>query len=411
MKIKNVSARQIYDSRGVPTLEACIELENGVKGYGSAPSGASTGSHEACELRDGTDNAYFGKGVYRAVENVNGSIAPAISGMNVCDQEKIDERMIELDATDNKSRIGANAMIAVSWAAADAAAKAQGTELFRYLGGVRAAELPCPMFNVLNGGRHANNNLEIQEFMFVPSGADNFHEAMRMGSECYHALKMLLNDSGIPTAVGDEGGFAPNLDRDEQAFEWMLRAIEKAGWHPGEDVCLAVDCAAAEWQRNGEYVQPKSGKVLTCDELFDMYRRFSAEYPLISIEDPLAEDDFDGFCRLTEQLGDDVMIVGDDLFTTDPTRIFHGIALGAANAVLIKPNQIGTLTETMEAIRIAEKNGYSIVISHRSGETESSAIADLAVAANAEFIKSGAPARSERLAKYNRLLKIEELIG
>ena len=406
MKICNVSARQIYESRGVPTVEARVVLSDGSVGVGSAPSGASTGSHEAHEKRDGLE-AHFGKGVTMAVENVNTKICGALTGLDAMRQAAVDECMIELDESPNKANLGANATIAVSWAVADAAAKSASLPLYRWLGGVQAADMPCPMFNVINGGRHAGNNLEIQEFMFVPVGADSFHEAMRMGTECYRALQGLLQEAGLSTGVGDEGGFAPNLERDEQALEWMVRAIEAAGWVPGEDVGLAMDIAASEWVSGEGYVQPKAGRAFTQDMLAEMYAGLAKRYPLVSIEDPLGEEDFAGFRRLTDELGAEMMIVGDDLFTTNSERIFRGIAMGAANAVLIKPNQIGTVTETLDAIRIARQNGYSVIVSHRSGETESSAIADLAVAVNAEYIKAGAPARGERLAKYNRLLQIE----
>ena len=409
MKIHNVSARQIYDSRGVPTVEARVELSDGSVGVGSAPSGASTGSYEAHEKRDGME-AHFGKGVSLAVEGVNTKIRERLIGRDALNQAAIDESLIELDESPNKANLGANATIAVSWAVADAAAKSVRLPLYRWLGGVQAAELPCPMFNVINGGRHAGNNLEIQEFMFLPVGADSFHEAMRMGTECYHALFRLLSEAGLNTTVGDEGGFAPNLERDEQALDWMMRAIEAAGWTPGEDVSLALDVAASEWAKDDGYLQPKSGRAYNRDELIEVYNQLVSRYPLISIEDPLGEEDFVGFRQLTEEMGSDVMIVGDDLFTTNSERIFRGIAMGAANAVLIKPNQIGTLTETLDAIQIARKNGYGVIVSHRSGETTSSAIADLSVAVNAEYIKAGAPARGERLAKYNRLLEIESQI-
>ena len=407
MKIIDLCAHQIFDSRGVPTLEARVALKDGTVGVGSAPSGASTGSHEARELRDGGD-AYQGKGVGRAIENVNGPIREALLGMDAALQGRIDDRFQELDGSADKSRLGGNALIAVSWAVADAAARSAGMELYQWLGGAQARQLPCPMFNVVNGGRHANNNLEIQEFMFVPSGADSFHEAMRMGSECYHALRRLLSEAGLSTAVGDEGGFAPNLERDEQALEWMVRAIEAAGWKPGEDVCLALDCAAAEWADEEGYRQNKSGARFQRSGLIEFYHALSERYPLISIEDPLGEEDFEGFREITDALGDDLMIVGDDLFTTNAERLFRGLALGAANAILIKPNQIGTVSETIETVQLARRNAYNVIVSHRSGETLSSAIADLAVAVNAEYIKAGAPARGERLAKYNRLLEIED---
>ena len=407
MKIIDLCARQIFDSRGMPTLEARVALKDGTVGCGSAPSGASTGSHEACELRDGGD-AYCGKGVNRAIENVNGPVREALTGMDAALQGRVDDRLRELDGSADKSRLGGNALIAVSWAVADAAARSAGVELYEWLGGVQARQLPCPMFNVINGGRHADNNLEIQEFMFVPSGADSFHEAMRMGTECYHALRRLLSEAGLSTAVGDEGGFAPNLERDEQALEWMVRAIEAAGWKPGEDVCLALDCAAAEWADEEGYRQSKSGAHFQRSGLIEFYHALSERYPLISIEDPLGEEDFEGFREITDALGDDLMIVGDDLFTTNAERLFRGLALGAANAILIKPNQIGTVSETIETVQLARRNAYNVIVSHRSGETLSSAIADLAVAVNAEYIKAGAPARGERLAKYNRLLEIED---
>ena len=409
MEIRDLRARQIFDSRGVPTLEVRAELADGSVGIGSAPSGASTGSSEAKELRDGGE-AYGGKGVGRAVDHVNGQIREALLGMDAADQMRVDERMGELDGTQDKSKLGGNAMIATSWAVADAAARGAGMELFRWLGGAQARQLPCPMFNVINGGRHADNNLEIQEFMFVPSGADSFREAMRMGTECYQALKRLLHDAGLSTAVGDEGGFAPNLGRDEEALEWMVRAIESAGWKPGEDVCLALDCAAAEWAQGEGYRQPKSGAWFRRGELIEFYDALSRRFPLISIEDPLDEEDFDGFREITDALGGDLMIVGDDLFTTSAERLFRGVALGAANAVLVKPNQIGTVTETLETVTLARKSAYSVVVSHRSGETLSSAISDLAVAVGAEYIKAGAPCRGERLAKYNRLLEIEKMV-
>ena len=409
MKISNVEARQIFDSRGVPTIEARVTLEDGSAGVGSAPSGASTGSHEAHEKRDGGE-AYSGQGVARTIDGVNTVVREGITGMDADQQARVDERLRELDGSEDRSRLGANAMIAVSWAVADAAAKAGGLELFQWLGGLQGAQLPCPMFNVINGGRHADNNLEIQEFMFVPSGADGFCEAMRMGAECYQALKKLLREAGLSTAVGDEGGFAPDLGADEEALGWMVRAIEAAGWKPGEDVCLAMDAAAAEWAGEQGYRQTKSGRHFQQAELIEYYRALTEKYPLVSIEDPLGEEDFEGFGEITRALGDDLMIVGDDLFTTNPARLFQGVALGAANAILIKPNQIGTLSETLETIALARRSGYGVIVSHRSGETLSSAISDLAVAVNAEYIKAGAPARGERLAKYNRLLEIENIL-
>lgn len=409
MKIQDLQARQIFDSRGVPTIEVRVRLADGSLGRGSAPSGASTGSHEVPELRDG-GNAYGGKGLCRAIHGANTRMREALIGMDAYGQTAVDECIAELNGGSGGCILGGNAMIAASWAVADAAAKSAGMELYRWLGGVQAAELPCPMFNVVNGGRHADNNLEIQEFMFVPAGADSFCEAMRMGSECYHALKRLLKENGLTTAVGDEGGFAPNLNSDEQALEWMLRAIEGAGWRPGEDVCLALDAAAAEWAADGGYRQSKSGRKFSREELIARWTELAASFPILSIEDPLGEDDFEGFSQITRRLGGEMMIVGDDLFTTNPQRLLRGISEGAGNAVLVKPNQIGTVSETLETVRMARRSGYGVVISHRSGETESSAIADLAAAVNAQYIKAGAPARSERLAKYNRLLEIEGMM-
>lgn len=410
MKIRDVHGRQIFDSRGIPTVEARLTLADGSVGVGSAPSGASTGRHEAHELRDGGE-AYSGRGVRRAVENINTSIREALIGVDAACQRDVDSAMTELDESGDMSALGANATIAVSWAAADAAARSAGLELYRWFGGICAQELPCPMFNVINGGRHAGNNLEIQEFMLVPVGADSFHEAMRMGTECYHALRQLLSEAGLATSVGDEGGFAPSMERDEAALDSILQAIERAGWRPSEDVCLALDAAASEWaQEDGTYRQAKSGRAFAREELIAYWRGLAERYPLLSIEDPLGEEDFDGFRSITDALGGDMMIVGDDLFTTNPRRLRQGMRMGAANAIIIKPNQIGTLSETFEAMRLAAGGGYSAIVSHRSGETLSSAIADLAVGAGAEFIKAGAPARGERLAKYNRLLEIEDMI-
>ena len=408
MKIRSLKAWRILDSRGMPTLQARVELENGCTGMGSAPSGASTGSHEAHEKRDG-GAAYSGRDVQGAIESVNRVIAPALTGMDARDQQKIDRCLCALDGSEGKVNLGGNALIAVSWAAADAAARGLGLPLHRYLGGVQGTELPIPMMNVINGGRHADNNLEIQEFMFVPVGAQDFSQAMRMGAECCHALGQLLRQAGKSTAVGDEGGFAPDFDHDEQALQWMLRAVERAGWRPGADVALAIDAAASEWISSEGYRQSKSGRKYTRQELIEYYSRLCGKYPLISIEDPLGEEDFEGFAEITRRLGANAMIVGDDLFTTNADRLRRGVGMGAANAILIKPNQIGTVSETLETIRIAREAGYRVIISHRSGETTSSAIADLAVAVNAPFIKAGAPVRGERLAKYNRLLEIEEM--
>lgn len=406
MKIESVRAYQIFDSRGMPTVEAEVRLCCGAVGRGCAPAGASTGSHEAHELRDGGD-AYGGKGVLQAVRGVNEEIGPALKGMRADDQLSIDRRMIELDGTENKSRLGGNALIAISFAVADAAANAAKLPLYRWLGGVQAAETPCPMMNVLNGGRHATNNIDVQEFMFVPIGAENFAQAMRMGTECYRALKEILGEKKLETAIGDEGGFAPNLGSDIMALDFMVRAIERAGWTVGDDVALAIDAAANEWVSDGGYYLPRKEEKRTRDQLLEHYVQLAGQFPLISIEDPLGEEDFEGFRILTERLGGDVMIVGDDLFTTNCDRLLRGINEGAANAILIKPNQIGTISETLDAIRLARDAGYRVILSHRSGDTESAALADLAVAVNADFIKSGAPARSERVAKYNRLLRIE----
>lgn len=407
MKIESIHALQIFDSRGMPTVQAEVRLEDGSVGRGLVPSGASTGSHEAHERRDG-GNAYNGKGVGEAIDAVNSEIYPVLKGMSAADQTTIDLRMIDLDGTPDKSRLGANAILAVSLAVAEAAANASRQPLYRWLGGLQAAELPCPMMNVLNGGRHASNNIDIQEFMFVPIGADNFAQAMRMGVECYHALHELLSEKDLTTSVGDEGGFAPNLGSDIQALEFMMRAIERAGWQAGKEVALAIDAAASEWFSDGEYYLPKKQEKRTRNELISHYETLARQFPLISIEDPLSDEDFDGFRTITEKLGDQLLIVGDDLFTTNADRLAEGISQDAANAILIKPNQIGTLTETFDTIRMARGAGYEVVLSHRSGDTESSAIADLAVAVNAGFIKTGAPARSERLAKYNRLLRIVE---
>lgn len=409
MQISDVRARQIFDSRGVPTLEVRVQMRDGSVGTGSAPSGASTGSHEARERRDGGD-AYGGQGVRCAIDAVNGCVREALLGLDARSQSCVDARLKELDGTENKEKLGGNALIATSWAVACAAARSAGLELYQWLGGLQCTQMPCPMFNVINGGKHADNNLEIQEFMLVPVGAETFHEAMRMGVECYHALRGLLKQHGISTAVGDEGGFAPSLKNDAEALEWLMRAIEAAGWRPGEDVCLALDVAAAEWAAEGFYRQSKGGARFQSGELIEYYDALSRRFPLISIEDPLGEEDFEGFAELTGALGEDIMIVGDDLFTTNSERLLRGMAAGAANAVLIKPNQIGTLTETLQTIQLARQNAYSVVVSHRSGETLSADIADLSVAVNAPFIKAGAPARGERLAKYNRLMEIEAQI-
>lgn len=406
MKIESVKGLQIFDSRGMPTVEAEVRLACGVVGYGHAPAGASTGSHEAVELRDGGETL-GGKGVLSAAKAIDGEIAGALAGMRADDQAAVDQRMIDLDGTENKSRLGGNAMIAVSFAVADAAAKAAKLPLYRWLGGVQATELPCPMMNVLNGGKHAGNNIDIQEFMFVPVGAEEFSEAMQMGVECYRALKEILAEKELETAIGDEGGFAPNLGSDEQALNFMVRAIERAGWTVGDDVALAIDAAASEWIEGDGYYLPKKKEKRSREELIGHYESLAKKFPLISVEDPLGEEDFEGFREITDRLGGEMMIVGDDLFTTNGERLLKGIHEGAGNAILVKPNQIGTLSETLSTIRLARDAGFSVILSHRSGDTESSHLADLAVAVNADYLKSGAPARSERLAKYNRLLRIE----
>lgn len=408
MKIDSIRGVQILDSRGLPTVCAEVRLTDGAVGLGLCPSGASTGSYEAHERRDG-ELAFSGKGVSAAVESIDGEIALALKGFDAADQRAIDDRLIDLDGTECKSRLGANAMLAVSCAVAEAAAASARLPLYRWLGGVQASEPPCPMMNVLNGGRHACNSLDVQEFMIVPIGAETFAEAMRMGAECYQALRGILIEQGLSTAVGDEGGFAPDLDGDEAALELLVRAIESTGRRPGEDVALAIDAAASEWIDGEGYLLPKCGKRRTRDELIAHYAQLAARFPLCSIEDPLGEDDFSGFRELTDRLGKDMLIVGDDLFTTNDERLLRGIDVGAANAILIKPNQIGTLSETIDVVHLARRAGYSVILSHRSGDTESAFLADMALAVNAEFLKSGAPARSERLAKYNRLLRIEAL--
>ena len=408
--IKKVSGRQIFDSRGTPTVEAKVELWNGVTACASVPSGASTGQYEACELRDG-GKEYEGKGVEKAVGNINERINTALEGKCVFGQQELDEAMIALDGTNNKSSLGANATLAVSLACAKAGAKASGMELYRYLGGINGVTLPVPMMNILNGGAHASNNVDIQEFMIRPIGARSFREAMKIGTEVYHQLKKVLHSRGLSTTVGDEGGFAPDLEDDEQALQLLVEAIEKAGYRPGEDVNIAIDAAASEWFQNGGYCFPKKKKGISKEELISYFERFSQNYPVVSIEDPLAEEDFSGFTEITARIGEKVQIVGDDLFVTNPKRLQEGIQRHSANAILIKPNQIGSLSETMLAIRLAQRNGYQTIISHRSGETEDTSIADIAVALNAEQIKTGAPARTDRVCKYNRLLKIEELLG
>ena len=406
--IIDVIAREILDSRGNPTVEADVLLESGVMGRAAVPSGASTGSREAIELRDGDKSRYLGKGVLKAVEHVNTEICEAIIGLDVEDQAFIDKTMIDLDGTENKSRLGANALLAVSMACARAAAEQAGLPLYRYLGGAAPMVLPVPMMNIINGGAHANNNIDMQEFMIIPVGAPSFREALRYGAEVFHALKKLLDDLGMATTVGDEGGFAPNLESHEAALKLIVQAIEKAGLQPGIDVAIGVDCAASEFYKDGLYHLESEGKKLSSAEMADYLAAWCDKYPVISIEDGMAEGDWDGWKVLTDKLGTKIQLVGDDLFVTNAKILKEGIDKGIANSILIKVNQIGTLTETLDTIRLAHKNGYTTVISHRSGETEDTFIADLAVAVNAGQIKTGAPARTERVAKFNRLLRIED---
>jgi len=405
-RIKSVSGRQIFDSRGNPTVGALVTLACGARGWAAVPSGASTGRFEAHELRDGGTD-YNGKGVLRAVENIEADLEPALRGLDAASQLKIDNAMLALDTTGRKARLGANAVLAVSLAAAHAAAQAYAMPLYRWLGGQNAGLLPVPMMNILNGGAHASNNVDIQEFMIVPSGASDFAGAMKMAVEIYHSLGRLLRSRGLPTAVGDEGGFAPDLAGDEEALELICDAIAAAGYEPGSQVSIALDAAAGEWQAENGYRLPKSGKCMTRGEVIEYFARLASSYPIISIEDPLGQDDFEGFAEITRRLKG-VQIVGDDLFVTNTERLHKGIESGSANAVLVKPNQIGTLSETLRTIRMAQSSGYSTIISHRSGETEDTTIADIAVAVNAGQIKTGAPARSDRVAKYNRLLEIEQ---
>jgi enolase len=406
--IEDVIAREILDSRGNPTVEVDVYLENGIVGRAAVPSGASTGAHEAVELRDGDRSRYGGKGVLRAVENVNNAIADEVIKMDATCQVAIDQAMIELDGTPNKSKLGANAILGVSLAVAKAAALALDLPLYRYLGGINARTLPVPMLNILNGGKHAENSTDLQEFMVMPVGADSFTEGLQMGAEIFHALRKVLHDRKLNTSVGDEGGFAPSLPSNKDALEVILVAIESAGYKPGEDVFLAIDAAATELYENGRYALPREGATYTAAEMVEMYSRWVEQYPIISIEDGLSEDDWDGWRLLTERLGGKVQLVGDDLFVTNSERLVRGIESGAANSILVKVNQIGTLTETFDAMEIAKRARYTAVVSHRSGETEDTTIADIVVAVNAGQIKTGAPSRSERVAKYNRLLRIEE---
>ena len=410
LEILDVHARQVLDSRGNPTVEAEVYLDDGVMGRAIVPSGASTGIYEACELRDGGE-AYGGKAVTKAVANVNTEIADAIIGMNALNQTEIDQAMIDLDGTPNKSRLGANAILAVSMAVARAASEALCVPLYRYLGGVNGKTLPVPMMNILNGGAHATNNVDIQEFMIMPVGASSWSEALQMCTEVFHKLKTGLKDMGAPAAgVGDEGGYAPNLAHDEDALKAIVKAVEASGYKPGEDFMIAMDAAVSEWynEETGNYDLPKKGVTMTKEELVAMWTDFVEKYPIISIEDGMGENDWEGWKLLTEALGDKVQLVGDDLFVTNTQRLKKGIDLGVANAILIKVNQIGTLTETLDAIQMANRAGYTAVVSHRSGESEDTTIADLVVAVNAGQIKTGAPSRTDRVAKYNQLLRIEE---
>lgn len=406
--ILRIKAREVIDSRGNPTVEVEIEVGSGAVGRAAVPSGASTGTHEAIELRDGDPKRYGGKGVLKAVKNVNDVIAPAIIGMDSSHQHYLDSFLIELDGTENKEKLGANAILGVSLAASKASAESLEMPLYRYIGGTASNVLPVPMLNVLNGGKHADNNVDLQEFMIVPVGASSFADAIRMSSEVYHSLKKTLEGQNLSTAVGDEGGFAPNLKSNEEAILVIMEGIRAAGYEPGKDISLALDPAASEFYDKGKYILSGEGKSLTCDEMVDYYADLVNKYPVISIEDGLAEDDWDGWLNITKKLGDRIQLVGDDLFVTKKKRLLRGIDQGIANSILIKPNQIGTLTETLDTIETAKKAGYTCVISHRSGETEDSTIADIAVATNSGLIKSGAPCRSDRLAKYNQLLRIEE---
>jgi enolase len=409
--IEQVSAREILDSRGNPTVEVEVRLSDGTLGRASVPSGASTGVHEALELRDGDRRRFGGLGVKRAVENVNRHIAPAIRGMPATEQAVIDNTMIKLDGTANKSHLGANAILGVSLAAAHAAANFLGIPLYRHIGGVEACTLPVPMMNILNGGKHAAGSTDFQEFMVLPLGARSFAHALQMGSEVYHALKRVLKDRGLSTNVGDEGGFAPSLSSNKEAVELILAGIEAAGYKPGKDLHIALDPAASEFFKDGKYTLAREGITLTSVEMAEYYVKLVCAYPILSIEDGMAEDDWQGWRLLMEKIGRNVQIVGDDLYVTSVSRLSRGIAEGASNSILIKPNQVGTLTETLAAIDMAQKAGWTAIISHRSGETEDTTIADIAVARNTGFIKAGAPCRSERVAKYNRLLRIEEELG
>ncbi len=409
--IIDIMAREIMDSRGNPTIEVDVTLEDGSLGRAAVPSGASTGMYEAVELRDGDKQRYLGKGVLTAVENVNETIAAELIGMDALDQIGVDQAMIELDGTPNKSKLGANAVLGVSMAVAKAAAASQGMPLYQYLGGFNAKQLPVPMMNILNGGAHADNNVDIQEFMIMPVGAESFAQALRMNAEIYHTLKKVLKDRGLSTAIGDEGGFAPNLASNEEAIQVILAAVEAAGYQPVKDIMLAIDAAASEFYKDGSYKLDGEGLVKTPAQMVEYWAGLVEKYPIISLEDGLAEDDWEGWSLLTQRLGSKVQLVGDDLFVTNTERLSRGIAQQVGNSILVKVNQIGSLTETFDAIEMAKRAGYTCVISHRSGETEDATIADIAVAVNAGQIKTGAPARTDRVAKYNQLLRIEEQLA
>ena len=414
IEIVDVVGREILDSRGNPTVEVEVTLDDGVVGRAAVPSGASTGIYEACELRDGDKSRYLGKGVEKAVANVNTEIAEALIGTNVLDQVAIDKMLIDLDGTPNKNRLGANAILGASLACAKAAAESLGTSLYNYIGGVNAKTLPVPMMNILNGGAHATNNVDIQEFMIMPVSAPSWKEALRRCAEVFHTLKTVLKENGTPAAgVGDEGGYAPNLKKDEDALKVIVKAIEEAGYKPGEDFMIAIDAATSEWYNDetGCYDLPKAKKTMTKQQMVNMWKKFADNYPIISLEDGMGENDWEGWSMLTKALGDRVQLVGDDLFVTNVERLSTGIEKGVANAILIKVNQIGTLTETLDAIQMANRAGYTAVVSHRSGETEDTTIADISVALNAGQIKTGAPSRTDRVAKYNQLLRIEEELG
>ena len=418
LEIESIKALEVLDSRGNPTVQVTVETYDGSVGVALVPSGASTGAFEAVELRDGDKSRYMGKGVLKAVENVNTIIAPALEGMNVYDQPLIDKTLIELDGTENKGKLGANATLGVSLAVAKAAAASLDMELYSYIGGVNAKTMPVPMMNIMNGGKHADSTLSVQEFMIMPVGAKSFKECLRMCAEIYHTLKKVLKAKGLGTGVGDEGGFAPNVKDEDEALQLIVEAIKEAGYKPGEEVCLALDLAATEMYdeakkigKEGCYHFWKINKTKTCDEMIDFIADLCERYPIISVEDGLAEEDWDGWKKLTDRLGEKVQLVGDDLFVTNIKRLQKGLDLGATNSILIKLNQIGTLTETLDAIELAKKNGYTAVVSHRSGETEDTTLADVAVATNAGQIKTGAPCRTDRVAKYNRLLNIENELG